>query len=268
MIGAKVVCDSIGEHGIRLTTMEVTMPRFLVAQFNTHRAFSRNSASSRAVPTEKLIQRVEENPFIPDVFGSNQRGMQAGSALPPAESSRADSIWNMARHAALYYAKELADCGVHKQLANRLLEPFMFTTVLVTATDWDNFFKLRLHHAAQPEMQSVAQAMLQAMDSGDGPNPLKTWEWHIPYGDRMPSSLPPAERIKVAVARCARLSYLTHDGKMDVAKDLELYQRLYDERHMSPFEHVAQCVPKHEKYYNLRAWMSFRYALENDLYDD
>lgn len=266
MIGAKIVCDSIGSHGIRLTTMEVTIPRFLLAQFNTHRAFSRNSASSRAVPTEKMIQRVEENPFVPSVFGSNQRGMQAGDNLPPAESHRAEGIWQSAMRTAVIYAKQLADCGVHKQLANRLLEPFAYTTVLVTATDWDNFFKPRIHHAAQPEMQEVAQAMHRAMDEGDGLKMLKPGDWHIPYGDRMPLDLTPAERVKVAVARCARLSYMTHDGTRDVAKDLELYQRLYDERHMSPFEHVAQCLPAYAseaRYYNLRRWMSYRYQIEN-----
>ncbi len=200
---ARVVADSIADR-VRLTTLEVVMPRIILAEFNTHRVFSRNSASSRAVPTARRIEQVEKNPFVPAVFGANQRGMQAGDALTGTLAAESMSAWLDARYAAVKQAKKLNELGVHKQLANRLLEPFLWHKVVVTATEWANFFALRDHEAAQPEMQITARLMKAAM----GVSPPMNRLVHLPYvtdDERAQDSLEIA-RAK-SVVRCAAVSF-------------------------------------------------------------
>jgi thymidylate synthase ThyX len=249
MYAAKVIADSIAS-GVRLTTLEVTFPRIILAEFNTHRMFSRNSASSRAIPVEKRIQAVIDNPFVPESFGSNQKGMQAGAALQGDEAALAFSTWMIARDAAITHAAILARLGVHKQLANRILEPFSWTTVVVTATEWENYFNLRISSLAQPEIRRVSELMRDAMEAST-PEPMATGEWHLPYlreedsyevaldDDFYERSVDETLAL-ISAARCARVSYLTHDGKRDVRADVRLALNLATNRHMSPFEHVAQ----------------------------
>lgn len=143
------------------------------------------------------------------------------------------------------FAETLLGFGLHKSLVNRLLEPWMPYTVLVSATNWDNFFALRAHKDAMPEFQVLAYRMLDQYLKCE-PQPLEWGQWHIPFGDQMPDGLDEETRMKVAVARCARLSYLTYDGEMDVEKDLTLYKRLMEAEplHASPAEHVAQAIPQ------------------------
>lgn len=246
----KVLCDSIA-LGTRLTTFVVTMPRFLLAEFNTHRVLSRNSASSRAIPVEKRIAMLESDPFVPEAFQQNIRGMQGGAPLDPMAQDNAKQIWMQAAKSAIQHAKSLANLGVHKQWANRLLEPFAWHTVVCTATEWENFFNLRTHPDAQPEIQVVARMMKAAMEESK-PQPLELGEWHIPFITEEdinescgnPSCMPDdLWLVKLSVARCARVSYLTHDtGKRDVVADLALHDRLLTSGHMSPFEHCAQRV--------------------------
>jgi thymidylate synthase ThyX len=237
---ATVLADSVSPCGVRLTTLQVTFPRIVLAEFNTHRMLSRNSASSRAIPVEKQIARVRENPFVPEAFGANQRGMQAGEAVDPAMQAMSRAAWMEACRRAISGAETLVEAGVHKQWANRLLEPFTWHTVIVTATEWDNFFALRCNEMAQPEIRRAAEMMRFAMKRSV-PEPLAIVDYHQPligaedYAEGMPDEYYPM----VSIARCARVSYLTHEGKRDVAADLALYDRLLSSGHMSPFEHVA-----------------------------
>lgn len=236
---AYILADSISD-GVRLVTFQVTFPRFILAEMNTHRVISKNSASSRAIPVKKNIKKVSDNPFIPEAFTKNQRGMQAEEALAEDESLKARMTWLDAKDRAVSAANTLRDLKVHKQHANRILEPFAWHTVLATATELENFFALRCHPDAQPEIQKAARAVRHAL-ANSTPEHLLPGQWHLPLIREEDQSLELTEKIKVSVARCARVSYLTHDGKRDVSKDLELYDRLVTGGHMSPLEHVA-CV--------------------------
>jgi thymidylate synthase ThyX len=262
MYNAKIICDSISETGKRLTTFEITFPRIVLAEFNTHRMLSRNSASSRAVPLNKQLKKIEENPFIPEVFPINAKGMQPEKYLKSGDLgyNECKQIWLDARHNAIGSAIKLGQYNdVHKQIANRLLEPFMWHTVIVTATEWDNFFKLRCDENAQYEIRRIADLMYDEYyglksyaEQRRRPKELKVNEWHLPFisGEdeiQICNYLQSYEKSeafidllkKISVARCARVSYLTHDGKRDIEKDLELFERLRTSGHWSPFEHIA-----------------------------
>lgn len=242
-ISAKIIADSIAKD-VRLTTLEVVMPRFILAELNTHRVFSRSSASSRAIPVKKRIRMIEEHPFVPEAFGRNRRGMQAGAELEEGAGLLSEEAWRKSMRTAIDCARSMAELGVHKQWANRLLEPFAWHTVVVTATEWANFFALRISEYAQPELRTVAQAMKAAMDAST-PNRIYTGDWHLPYfgssgGAVEDEGVLPVTAVKLSVARCARVSYLNHDGKRDLEADLKLYDRLASLGHMSPLEHAAQ----------------------------
>lgn len=265
----KILLDSLAPSGARLTTFEITFPRFVLAEFNTHRLLSRNSASSRAIPVEKRVAAVESDPFVPETFGQNQKGMQANEELGDEAAAASKSAWLSAAHAAVQHAKYLAKIGVHKQLANRLLEPFLWHTAVVSATEWDNFFAQRCHPAAQPEIRRIAEMMRDAREAST-PRKLLAGEWHLPYADDYTSSYPPLSREtepgfgfdwrQVSVARCARVSYLTQDGRRDPQEDLALFERLRtaEPMHASPFEHVAMALERREHSGNFVGWMQYR----------
>jgi thymidylate synthase ThyX len=273
---AKILLDSVSPNGVRLTTMEVTFPRFVLAEFNTHRMFSRNSASSRAIPVEKQLKRITENPCVPIYWGKNQKGMQASEEV--SEKWKAEYIWLRARDKALEYAKHLADLGVHKQVTNRLLEPFMWHTVIVTATNWSNFFALRCHPDTQPELRKAAM-MMQEIHESHVPRQFDWDEWHLPLFYRSDGQLVCSEDLaeieklsrdfemsqteiakRVSAGRCARVSYLTHDGQRNLAADLQLCNMLIDSGHMSPLEHVA--TPDPEGSGNFAGWRQFRAEIQ------
>lgn len=238
---AKIVLDSVSQIGVRLTTMEVTFPRMVLSEFNTHRAFSRNSASSRAIPVDKQLARIRTDPFIPIYWGKQQAGMQAEHELDDYGRDIATRVWLDARDMAVDQAEKLKYMGLHKQITNRLLEPFMWHTVIVTATEWSNFFALRANADAQPEIRVIAE-MMQDIYRDSTPQLVKLDEWHMPLiqpdeAEWARNNSKVARRV--SAARCARVSYLTHDGKRDIDKDLELYDRLVRSGHMSPLEHVA-----------------------------
>ncbi|TAM88892.1 hypothetical protein EPN42_08495 [bacterium] len=261
---ARILLDSISPQGVRLTTMEVVFPRFVLAEFNTHRVFSRNSASSRAIPTAKLIERVIEDPVVPVEWGRNKRGMSASEVLGEAEEREGLGLWLSARDAAVERARRLAELKVHKQVLNRILEPFLWHTVIVTATEWRNFFALRCTPNAQPEIRRAATLMREALDAGR-PRPVERGAWHLPLIQDDERALD-VERLKaISVARCARVSYLTHDGERDLERDLELYERLSADRHLSPFEHVATPAEDDAFYANFRGWVQLRRSIEAGL---
>ena len=236
---AKVIADSLSPHGVRLTTLEIEIPRIVLAEFNTHRQLSRNSASSRAIPVEKMLARVTDDPYIPEQWDRNGAGMQGHGPLDDALAREADEFWQRACDDAIGHAQALLALGVHKQWANRLLEPFMWHTIIVTATEWSNYFNLRCHAAAHPAIRNTAEAMRGAMQASE-PTRLDFGQWHLPLVDERDDGLRTANKIKLAVARCARVSYLTHDGQRDPQADFDLHDRLLAGGHMSPFEHVAR----------------------------
>lgn len=261
---ATVVLDSVSERGARVTTIEVTLHRFVLAELNTHRVFSRNSASSRAIPTRTQLLRVLEDPALPVEFGANQRGMQAGEPLAGDELGQAHAAWLRARDAAVDAAQDLLELGVHKQVVNRLLEPFMWHTVIVTATDWEGFWQQRCSPLAQPEITLAATAMRTAFDAST-PTPVADRGWHTPYVRPDEADLPVEVRKRISAARCARVSYLTHDGRRDVSADEQLYERLVtaDPPHWSPLEHVATPAPADQPQVgNLRGWRQLRHVVE------
>jgi len=258
---ARVLLDSVAPNGVRLTTLEVTFPRFVLAEWNTHRQFSRNSASSRAVPTAKLIERVEREPVLPIEWGRNKTGMSASEMLADGEAQEAKWIWLQARDDAVARAKQLLELKVHKQELNRLLEPFLWHTVIVTATEWSNFFELRCAPNAQPEIRAAALAMRAAIGAS-WPGNVATGEWHTPLLQEDEYALDTETRKRISAARCARVSYLTHEGKREISKDLELYERLRADRHLSPFEHVATPAEDANFHANFRGWLQMRREVE------
>lgn len=294
----KILLDSISETSKRITTFEITFPRIVLAEFNTHRMFSRNSASSRAIPFNKMLDKVRDHPFIPEKFPINCTGMQPQEYISREDTelgeisqySQCEAAWLDARNRSIEVAKYLYEANdVHKQIVNRLLEPFQWHTVIVTATEFDNFFKLRCDENAQYEIRRIADLMYEAYHAFDNydekihgplisradvddktfeqrwivakPQKLKVGEWHCPLiseedrelcekyikekGMLIQAYVGALDNIilgmlkKISVARCARVSYLTHDGKRDIEADLNLYERLLTSGHMSPFEHVA-----------------------------
>lgn len=240
-ITAKVVADSVNGFGQRITTLELQYPRFIHAEFMTHRVFSRNAASSRAIPVAKMIEQVRSDPAIPIHWGKNQPGMQAKVGL--ADTMEVRQQWQMAARQAADRAEAMAAVGLHKQVVNRVLEPFQLMRTIVTSTTWDNFFALRAHEDAQPEIHALALAMRDAIDSSTPVKRTLDDDWHLPYvTERERDMLKVYLLPRLSTARCARVSYLTHDGQVpDIDKDLDLYKRLVGAAplHASPAEHQA-----------------------------
>jgi thymidylate synthase ThyX len=258
---ARVLLDSVSPAGVRLTTLEVTFPRFVLAEFNTHRVLSRNSASSRAIPTGKLIDRMLNDPVVPLEWGRNQAGMSADDVVTEEEAAEAERVWLQARDAAVEHARRLLDLKIHKQELNRVLEPFLWHTVIVTATEWENFFHLRCAANAQPEIRKAAMGMRDAIEASV-PRKVEAGGWHLPLVQDDERALDIEVQKKISAARCARVSYLTHEGKREIEKDLELHDRLKSDRHLSPFEHVATPAGDAAFHANFRGWLQMRHEIE------
>lgn len=291
-IEAKVLADSVAPNGRRLTTQIWTYPRSIHSEIMTHRAFSRNAASSRAIPTEKLIQRVIDDPWIPSYIGKNQKGMQAGEELSEDQQQQARYIWLAARDEAVERARQLVGMGCHKQVVNRIIEPWMWITVIVSATEWENFFGLRDHPMAEPHFQELARAARAARDAST-PRKLAFGEWHLPLIDcgradddtgspdgraideqYKPATIAQVKLLlaKISVGRCARVSYLTHAGRRDISEDIALHDRLVGQvpLHASPTEHVAYAHGEtHGDTWsgNFRGWVQYRKTLPNENLD-
>lgn len=271
-ITAKVIAHSAAPDAPDLITLQLRYPRFIHAEFMTHRVFSRNASSSRAVPIERMIQDVLDDPAMPVEWGSNKPGMQAGDEVSCEDKIGASELWLGARDRAVEYARSLSGIGLHKQIVNRLLEPFGHISVVVTATEWDNFFALRRHEAADPTMHSLADAMYEAIQ-GSTATTLMSGEWHLPYVPLDYVTAPCCARdldywrtlAMISAARCARVSYLQHSGEMpDIAKDLALAEKLLEAKHASPFEHQAKgdgsAAHEHE-WGNFTGWAQHRKML-------
>ena len=279
MYSAKIITDSVSPSGDRLTTFELTYPRCVHAEFMTHRLFSRNAASSRAIPITKMIEQVMERPVMFKYWGKNQRGMQAKAELTGHALEAAKSEWLRARDSAVNHAWTLNDIGLHKQNVNRILEPWMFITVIMSATEFENWYFLRDDPDAQPEIAWLAKEMRKCHEEST-PAKLGHGEWHMPYLELEDESSPLyvdcAEMaleaniqivdpllvqkylVKIATARCARVSYLTHDGKRDYIKDIELHDRCRDSGHWSAFEHCAFATEESQMNGNFKGWQQYR----------
>lgn len=270
MYAARVLADSVSPAGKRITSLEVVLPRFLLAELNTHRALSRNAGSSRAVPVATMLKRVKTNPFVPERFGINQKGMQAENWLTGAAHDAAVAAWLEARDSAVQHAERQLELNVHKQTANRLLEPFMWITDVVTATEWSNFYALRAHPDAQPEFQRIAVMMRAAMEAST-PRELGPDEWHLPLVegvdlDRLvEEGRTMTEIVQISAGRCARVSHLTHDGVRDPDKDIELCLDLTNNGHMSPLEHPARPLENPtQPLGNFVGWEQYRKLIANE----
>jgi len=294
---AKIICDSISPEGIRLTTMEVKLHRMVLAELNTHRVFSRNSASSRAIPVSKMLERVKTDPAMPLFWGKNQAGMAAAVELPYIEKCRVEQRWLHARDQAVENVEALLELGLHKQLTNRLLEPWLWHTAIISSTEWDNFFGQRTainpdtqQPYAMPEMYALAKAMEDAYY--DSTPKLVGWrQWHLPYIQNDDANWaiayyaenrgsPKVEELlkKISAGRCARVSYLTHDGKRDPLEDIKLGDKLASATpmHPSPFEHQAtphpDWNPNEDRFNgvkgNFHGWMQYRHEFKNESIKD
>lgn len=258
-----IVADSINSFGNRITTFLITFPRYILAEFNTHRMFSRNSASSRAIPFKKMVKAVQDHPFIPSEWMKDHPGMQGNEYLNESDSHWSAETWTTARDKAIEQATLLNQkYGVTKQMANRLLEPYMWHTCLVTSTEWENFFALRAHKDADINIQTIAFMMLSDYNNSS-PVKLQPGEWHIPFRDKMPEfdysdvlntatglyGFTLNDAIKISTAVCARTSYtiIGEDTKApDFGVDIRLHDKLAQSGHWSPFEHIAKCMDNDE----------------------
>lgn len=259
-----VVLHSKYEDHPELITLALSYPRYIHAELMTHRVFSRNASSSRAIPTKTMLRNIKKNPAAPIYWGTNQAGMQAGKELTGWRLCAAKAVWKTATMSACFFSGMLHKIGLHKQHANRITEPYQYITTLVTSTEWDNFYKLRAHPDAQPEIKFLAELMIRAT-SESRPQLLKQGHWHLPYVDLSEfENHSFADLQKASAARCARVSYLNHDGsKPNVEKDIKLFNRLVGSQpiHASPLEHVA--VPSWKENANLRGWKQLRRVVEN-----
>ena len=262
---AKVICDSLNTMtGDRLTTMIIKYHRFIHSEFMTHRVFSRSSSSSRAIPVNKLIQNVIDDDVYPIHWGKNQKGMQAFKEISDIEQAK--RLWEVARNNAINSARQLSDLGIHKQVVNRLLEPFSTITVIVSGTDWVNFFKQRCHIDAQPEIRILANEMFVAYANS---NPLELYEgdWHLPFLKMQDFEEEPfniSRQLEISAGRCARSSYLNHEGVRNLSEDVVLHDRLLasEPKHLSPFEHQALVQPKSEYFANFKGFKQYRRFIE------
>ena len=258
-ITARVIADSVSEAGHRITTFEIEYPRIVMSEFNTMRAISKNSSSSRAIPVSKMLEHTVKMNLKPIYFGAKQSGMQAGEELVGEDLQYAKDVWESALKSAVGQASLLDDCGVAKEVTNRLVEPFQLVKVVCTATDWDNFFNLRLHPDSDPNICMLAYKMYESMIHSK-PQLLKEGQWHLPYVNSAKSDaldsmgnryedleyyvgdfnfLSLEDAIKYSAASCASVSYRTEG--MTLEKADKIFDMLINAEviHASPFEHLA-----------------------------
>lgn len=291
-IAARVLCDSISPKGSRMTTLETEYPRFILAEINTHRMLSKNSASSRAIPTKQMHQHLVAEPVS---WGVNKSGMQAATELEGAALTLVKAIWNRAKEAAIQYSNQLAEIGLHKQITNRVTEPWMMMKTVISGTEWANLFFLRDHEAAQPEFRELAHLMQQVMLNST-PQELQPGEWHLPYiqlcrdklgmmhyQDANGQELSLRQARMVSASCCAQVSYRKNNDTIEKAE--QIYHQLIESipAHASPVEHQATPMPPagldspfsiagctHVDRYgyrwsgNLREWEQFRKLIPNE----
>jgi hypothetical protein len=267
----KIIEDSLNPYnGIRLTTVQLRYWRGIHAEFMTHRVFSRNASSSRAIPVSTFLKQVWNDPATPVHWGANQQGMKARIELIGFKKRFAQFMWKTTGKIVcclVWLTNKVS--SPHKQVFNRLLEPWQYISVIVTSTEWDNFFELRNHPDAQPEIQELAREMKNAMDKS---NPVERI-YHLPYitdSDRIALGYDntTGRLMQISTARCARVSYFTHDKQIpSIEKDLKLFNDLVGSvpLHASPTEHQATALNSKEFNKNFRGWSQFRNIIETNM---
>lgn len=274
-ISAKIVLDSISPSGKRLTTFELVFPRYMLPELSTHRVFSKNASSSRAIPTQKMVMDAWDNKVLPVRFGKNKKGMQADAENLNGEAlEEAMHIWNKMAATVREGCLRLAELGLHKQWASRPAEWFSTIKIVLSGTEFENFFWLRDHFEAQEEICYLAQAMKIAMNNSD-PTLRKPGEWHLPYvSEEELNQLGLWDALSVSSSRCARTSYKTHLGvTSSLQEDMDLFKRLVHEGdepfHASPTEHQATPMFAGEFATNLNGnlvgWNQHRKYIEHEL---
>jgi hypothetical protein len=297
-ISARILADSISPEGHRMTSMELEYPRFILAELNTHRMLSKNSASSRAIPIATMHRQIVESPATPVYWGKNQPGMSAKEEVSPDVMEFAEELWHKGMYEAIEIAAKLSSIGLHKQIANRITEPWMMMKTVISGTEWANLLYLRNHPDAQPEFAELAQCIQDVLDLSS-PTELQPGEWHLPYVDLyrsdydgilhyigpegMPLSIENARILSASC--CAQVSYRRNDNSMEKAK--MIYDKLINSTpaHASPVEH--QATPMNltnwevdPEYWqegithvsancdlwsgNLRGWIQFRKLIPNE----
>lgn len=287
----QIIADSKNEFGQRLITAILTFPRYLLAEVNTHRMLSRNSASSRAIRFEKMVQSVQENPFIPFKWQKDHAGMQGVEYVTDKRViTLMEEIWLEGRDLAVLSAKKLHAHGITKQLCNRKLEPYMYHTALVSGTELENFFALRAEDGAEIHFQDLAYKFLEACNKST-PKQLKAGQWHIPFGDNfdedeiyqlIKSNNPSGTyetpehwhkfdelKVKIATVRAARISYAAPGivQKHDYEADLKLHDRLASSGHWSSFEHCAQAMSADQFYSHVNGVIGTNRDSSNDIFN-
>ena len=296
-VTAKVIADSVSESGKRITTFELEFHRFLLPEFNTHRMISKNAASSRAIPVATMIANIEASPAIPLYWGKNQAGMSAkeecdepivakGGINDNLQSFEFDkeTWWKDSARIACYKARLMAEAGYHKQIVNRLTEPFQMIKVVATATEWDNFFWLRKNADSQPEIRILAEKMWEARQQSE-PVKLTSDDWHTPYFGAgywlKDCGIPLEDALAISSSCCAQVSYRKTDDSLEKAK--MVYARLVESEpvHSSPFEHCAKPVDQSKHDWeqdgvtsfhkrlgimsgNFAGWIQFRQLINNN----
>ncbi len=262
----KVIADSVSEAGHRISTMQLRYPRMIHEHVLTHRVFTRNASSSRAIPVNKMVGLAITEIVEPIRWGLNQPGMQASNEELQGDAlAEAKAIWYEMANVCAQGSTRLGELGLHKQWANRPIEWFSNISVLITSTEWENFFGLRCHLDAQPETEKLAYAMRDALNVNT-PRLLHTGEWHLPYTTWEDVGRSIDEQRKISAARCCRVSYLRHDGTpAPVVEDLALCDRLLKAVpfHASPFEHQATPdTDQPDLHGNFTGWIQYRKMLE------
>lgn len=293
-ITARIIADSVSPEGIRMTTMEIEYPRFILAELNTHRMLSKNSASSRAIPVKAMHEQITAQPAGPVYWGKNQAGMQAKEEIAGNDLADAKFIWKRAMQDALHWASTLSNrVGLHKQIANRVTEPWMTMKTVVSGTEWANFFWLRDHQDAQPEIAELAQKMRAAYNSST-PQPLEPGEWHVPYVntsrspytglicyyDNAGDELTAEQARIISASCCAQVSYRKNDDTLEKAE--KIFHQLIESEpaHASPVEHQATPMRRPHSFAdlgtthidrsdqawsgNLRGWIQHRKLIPNE----
>jgi thymidylate synthase ThyX len=253
LITARILADSVAPNGQRMTTMEIEYPRFILAELNTHRMLSKNSASSRAIPVKAMHQHMTENPARPVHWGKNQPGMQANTELTGMDLTDAQFMWQRAQQDAMHWALQMSErVGLHKQVANRITEPWMIMKTVISGTEWANFFWLRAHADAQPEIHELATKMWDAYNKSS-PQLLHPGEWHVPYVktyrdthtgvrhylDANDKYITAEQARVISASCCAQVSYRKSDDSYEKAE--KIFKQLIESQpcHASPVEHQA-----------------------------
>lgn len=256
-IKAEIIADSTDQKGVRIITFELTYPRFIHSELMTHRVFSRNSASSRAIPIQAMLDTVTKDTAAPIHWGRNQPGMQAKEELQQPEKIRVQSLWQASMQSAVYYSEAMHMAGCHKQIANRITEPYQHMKVVVTSTEWNNWYWLRYHPDAQPEIMELAKQMKLAEDHSKTEH-LNFGEWHIPYVDtfrgpddvrkyfdEVGNEITAAQALMISASCCAQVSYRKNDNSLEKAESIYYKLITTEPAHASPTEHQALCTDAH-----------------------